>query len=148
MSTTQRPVSVESLSVVTLAVEDQAAALDWYVERLGFEIQADAPFEMAGREGRWLTVAPPGNTEVEIALVELDPDLYDGPMIDRLRAMHGTDTMWTFTTPDLDAAVEDLRENGVAVDDDIRETPWGRFAMFHDLDGNALQLYEPADEPA
>lgn len=146
MSTAQRPVSVESLAVVTLVVEDQDAALDWYVERLGFTVAADAPFEMAGNEGRWLTVQPPGNDDVEIALVELDDDL-DGEMSGRLEELHGTDPMWTFTTRDLDAAIEDLRDRDVAVDDDVRETPWGRFAMFHDLDGNALQLYEPAEMP-
>lgn len=145
MSTKQRPVPVEKLTIVTLAVEDQQAALDWYEEHLGFDRRADAPFEMDGKEGRWLTMAPPGNEEIEIALVEPDPDLYEGAMLERIQEMHGTDPMWTFTTEDIDAAIADLDDRGVDVDAETMDTPWGRFAMFRDLDGNALQLHESVE---
>jgi len=141
----QRPEPIETLSVVTLAVENQAEALEWYRETLGFEVRADAPFEANGGTGRWLTVSPPGNAEVEIALVEPDAGLYDPTTLARIEEMRGSDPMWTFTTSDLDAAIEDLRGKGVEVDDEIRDTPWGRFGTLRDPDGNALQLYEPAD---
>lgn len=62
---------------------------------------------------------------------------------DVLESRLGTDQLWTFNTPDIDAAVEHLADQDIDVDD-IRELPWGRFVMFRDLDGNELQLYENA----
>lgn len=145
MSIEQQPVSVEKLAVVTLVVADQQEALDWYQDTLGFEVRADAPFEMEGKTGRWLTISPPGNEEIEIALIELDVDLYDAEMIAHLEELHGSDPVWTFTTSDMDAAVADLQEKGVDVDDEIRDMPYGRFTMFRELDGNSLQLHQPVE---
>lgn len=145
MSVKQQPVSVEQLSVVTLVVSDQAAALEWYEDTLGFEKRSDSPFEMDGVEGRWLTMAPRGNSEVEIALVELDEALYDEESLAALEAMRGRDAWWTFVTADLHGTLDALREMDVPVDDELRETEWGTFAMISDPDGNRLQLYEPAE---
>jgi catechol 2,3-dioxygenase-like lactoylglutathione lyase family enzyme len=147
MSLEQQPMAVEKLTIVTLVVNDQEAAREWYEEKLGFEVRADAPFEMEGKTGRWLTVAPTGNSEIEIALVSPDPDLYDMETLEELGAMHGTTTMWTFTTQDIDAAMAELEANGVDVDGETTDMEWGRFLMFRDLDGNALQLHEPAEMP-
>jgi catechol 2,3-dioxygenase-like lactoylglutathione lyase family enzyme len=46
----------------------------------------------------------------------------------------------------LDAAVEQLRGDGVEIAGEISEHPWGRVATFKDPDGNDLQLYEPPGE--
>lgn len=43
----------------------------------------------------------------------------------------------------LDAAVQELRGQGVEFVGDISDHPWGRIASFRDPDGNDLQLYEP-----
>lgn len=51
MQSTQ-PIAVESLRIITLAVEDQDEALDWYRDNLGFEVAADETFEMDGETGR------------------------------------------------------------------------------------------------
>lgn len=59
-------------------------------------------------------------------------------MLYRNAGMHG-DPLGTYTTGDMGAAVAELKERGVDVDEEIRDTPWGRFAMFRDLDGDALQ---------
>jgi catechol 2,3-dioxygenase-like lactoylglutathione lyase family enzyme len=145
MSTTQQRVSIQKLGVVTLAVDDQDAALDWYTSVLGFEKRADTPFERDGVDGRWLTIAPPGNDAVEIALVELDDDLYDDHSMATLEGMLGADHWWTFETDDVDGTLDALREHDVTVHDYYEETEWGTFAMFEDPDGNVLQLYEPAN---
>lgn len=142
MQSTQ-PIAVESLGIVTLVVEDQDAALDWYQDVLGFETVADETFEMEGETGRWLTMAPAGSHDVEIALVAVDDPMYERTH-DVLESRLGTDQMWTFNSPDLDAAVEHLEDSDVDVDE-IREMPWGRFVMLRDIDGNELQLYENAE---
>jgi catechol 2,3-dioxygenase-like lactoylglutathione lyase family enzyme len=59
--TTQSPTTVTNLGVVMFSVADVDAALDFYTNKLGFEVRADVTF---GEDGgnRWLEVAPPGST--------------------------------------------------------------------------------------
>lgn len=138
-----QPLAVESLGIVTLVVEDKDAALAWHRDVLGFETIADETFEMEGEIGRWLTISPAGSQDIEIALVAVDDPMYERSR-DLLESRLGTDQLWTFNSPDLDAAVEHLEDQDVDVDE-IREMPWGRFVMFRGLDGNELQLYENAE---
>ena len=49
----------------------------------------------------------------------------------------------TFRVTDLDAMVEQLRGNRVAVDVDPQAYPNGRFASLQDPEGNQLQLWQP-----
>lgn len=44
---------------------------------------------------------------------------------------------------ELEAAVEEMKGQGVEFVDGISEHPWGRIANFKDPDGNNLQLYAP-----
>jgi len=62
------------LVFVTILVRDQEEALRYYTQVLGFEKRKDIL-----REGsRWLTVAPPGQTEVEVVLQETGWALHGG----------------------------------------------------------------------
>jgi predicted enzyme related to lactoylglutathione lyase len=50
-----------------------------------------------------------------------------------------------FRVDDLDAMVAQLRESGIEVGVDETVYPNGRFASLQDPDGNAVQLWEPAE---
>ena len=65
--TTQAPTTVSNLGVAMFTVADQDAALQFYTEKLGFEVRNDVRFG-ANDEMRWLEVAPPGSG------ARLDPD--------------------------------------------------------------------------
>ena len=56
---------IRRICVITVVVEDQEEALQWYVENLGFEKRTD---QKMGADFRWVTVAPPDQKEVEITL--------------------------------------------------------------------------------
>jgi glyoxylase I family protein len=45
----------------------------------------------------------------------------------------------------LDAMVEPLRAAGISVEVDPKNYPNGRFARLYDPEGNAVELWEPAD---
>ena len=45
---------------------------------------------------------------------------------------------------DLDGMVAQLQGAGIAVDVDVEDYPNGRFAQLADPDGNAIQLWQPA----
>jgi len=57
---------VTKLSHVTFFVLDQQKAHDFYVSTLGFKVNTDATMENGFR---WLTVSPPQQPELEIALL-------------------------------------------------------------------------------
>ncbi len=71
---TQAPTTVSSIGVVMFTVSDQDAALEFYTEKLGFEVRADVRFGPGG-EHRWLEVAPPGS----VARLALNPPMNDQP---------------------------------------------------------------------
>jgi catechol 2,3-dioxygenase-like lactoylglutathione lyase family enzyme len=71
---TQTPTSVTSIGVTMFTVSDVDAALDFYTDKLGFEVRADVRF---GEQDafRWLEVAPPGS----VARLSLNPPMHSTP---------------------------------------------------------------------
>jgi len=120
---------IAQIGRVIIPVSDQDRALEFYVEKLGFETRADTPF---GEGDRWLEVAPTGSTAA-IALMPPRPGASPG----------NDQACIVFTTDDLDADHATLREQGVEVEDPIGgEGPVPRMFFFHDLDGNNLLAVE------
>src|SRR4051795_312060 len=91
---------------VMVPVEDQDRAIDFYVEKLGFEKVADVPF---GNGDRWVEVKPPEGAAA-IALVRPPEGHGDRP---------GVDTRIALETDDIDATHEALRSAGFGVDVEV-----------------------------
>ena len=132
---------IRKLTVVTVIVEDQDEALEFYTDRLDFEVRADEPF---GPGARWLTVAPPDQEEVEIHLQAPHPELHGEDGAARLREQVGLNPTWSFTTDDCEATYEALLADGVTFVSDPEARPYGVEAVFEDLYGNRFSLLEPA----
>jgi catechol 2,3-dioxygenase-like lactoylglutathione lyase family enzyme len=112
---------------VSVPVSDLKQAKDFYVDTLGFELQADASW----REGmRWVEVAPKGSA-TSLMLVSwsdsLLPNLYRVVVI---------------ATDDIQATYQELVAEGILFDLPPTEQSNGTQAMFRDPDGNALVLWE------
>lgn len=114
----------------TIVVADQDAALDFYVNTLGWEKAMDDPM---GPEMRWLTVVPPGATT---QLVLSHPSWYtDG------KVAPSKDPGISMISPDIDATYETLTQRGVKFKQPVEVMPWGAKATwFYDLDGNEFFL--------
>ena len=132
---------IDQLRIVTIVVEDQAEAHAFYTETLGFETRSDETF---GPGIRWLTVAPPGQSEVEILLQQPDPAQHGEEGAEALAALVGRNPTWSFHTNDLDGTYEELRSAGVTFVSNPADRPYGREAVFEDLYGNRFSLLEPA----
>ena len=122
------------IAIVSVPVKDQAAARDWYTEKMGFTLLRD---EEMGPQMRWIQLQPKtgGST---IALVTWFEDMGSG-------GLQGV----MLHVPDIDAEHARLTAAGVEASP-IDEQPWGRFTMLKDLDGNGwivAQLSNP-DEVA
>lgn len=54
--------------------------------------------------------------------------------------------MINYRVQNIEALVEQLKENGVEVVDDIESFDYGKFVHIMDADGNKIELWEPKDE--
>jgi catechol 2,3-dioxygenase-like lactoylglutathione lyase family enzyme len=72
---TQSPTTVNNLGVAMFTVADVDAAIDFYTNKLGFEVRSDVTFGEGEVTGRWVEVAPPGST----ARLALNPPMQGEP---------------------------------------------------------------------
>ena len=127
MAKTETRTHITEVRTVGVPVTDQDRALEFYVDKLGFEKRLDASF---GEGQRWVEVAPPGAT-TSIALVRArkgDPT--------------GIDTQIRLTSVDANADHAALRARGVDTDAEVTPYPVPMF-VFRDPDGNRLIIVEP-----
>jgi uncharacterized glyoxalase superfamily protein PhnB len=125
-----------------LPQNDPEAALGFYRDALGFELQLDVGYN----DMRWLTVGPPGQPGTSIVLFPpgADPGVTDDErrMIGEMMAK-GTFAMLTLATPDLDATFAQLEAAGVEIVQEPVEQPYGiRDAAVRDPAGNLIRINE------
>ena len=113
---------------VGVYVSDQDRALDFYVDKLGFEKRTDEPM---GPEARWIEVAPAG---AETVLVLFTPPGQE----DRI----GSFSNVVFECDDIETTYRELRGRGVEFTEEPSEQPWGMWAQFKDVDGNEFGLIQ------
>ncbi|GAA1486342.1 VOC family protein [Brachybacterium fresconis] len=118
---------ITSVASAILYVSDQAAALEFYRDVLGFDVVMDAEMDEASR---WLEVKPSGaQTSIVLASAE------------GFGRRPGDGAFLTFAADDVAATVEQLRARGARTSDVIRE-PWGTYATVDAPDGHKLQFNE------
>jgi catechol 2,3-dioxygenase-like lactoylglutathione lyase family enzyme len=126
------------IKFVSVPVQDQAHALDFYTKVLGFEKASDLP---AG-EYRWLTVASPDGVEgVELLLEPLG----FAPARDYQKALYDAGMPATaFTTTDIEADYERLKAAGVVFRGAPVHAGPVKTALFEDTCGNLINLVQAA----
>lgn len=129
MAETETATRIAQVATVMVPVSDQDRAIEFFVEKLGFELRGDTPF---GEGDRWVEVAPPG-AATTVALV---PPRGGEPV--------GIMTRIGFSSDDIDADHATLRSRGVDVDEEVMREgdPVPPMFFFRDLDGNHFLLVE------
>ena len=121
------------IGITSVYVDDQARALEFYTSVLGFEKRTDLPIG----DDRWLTVAPPGQTEVEL-LLEPSHHPAVAPYRDALNA-DGIPLLMLFTD-DVEADVSRLKQSGVQFTQEPLQMGAVTTAVFDDTCGNLVVL--------
>jgi catechol 2,3-dioxygenase-like lactoylglutathione lyase family enzyme len=123
VSETEIRTHITQVGTVMVPVTDQDRAIEFYLDKLGFEKRADIAY---GAGERWVEVAPPG-AATTIALV-----------LPREGEPTGIDTHVGFTTEDADADHTDLNARGVDTDEQVMRMggPVPPMFFFRDQDGN------------
>ena len=130
----------QGIGVIGLYVHDQDAALDFYVNKLGFEVHTDA------RNGnyRWLTVKHPKQPTFELGLFLPQEPVLDASTAETMRAMVAKGAMppLVLVVENCKAAYETMRAKGV----EFTQEPIARFggvdSNFRDPSGNGWKMIE------
>jgi len=124
------------IELASVFVTDQARALTFYTEMLGFELARDEPLG----EYRWLTVRSPAGVDgVELLL---DPDALPAARSFRAAVFEQGIPATTFFVDDLAAEHARLEALGVRFVQPPTETAFGLQAILDDTVGNLILLFE------
>ena len=116
---------ITQLKFAGLACRDQAAALKFWTEKMGFHVLTDQPMG----EQRWIEL---GIANAETRLVLFTPQGHE----DRVGGFFNG----SFACDDVEATHRQLSARGVEFDGPPQKQPWGTFAKFRDDEGNSFVL--------
>jgi catechol 2,3-dioxygenase-like lactoylglutathione lyase family enzyme len=124
------------LELVAVVVRDYDAAIRFFVDVLRFELVEDTPsLTNDGRPKRWVVVRPDGG-QTGILLARADGEQQMGSVG---RQFAGRVGMF-LRVDDFDIAYERMVAAGVHFVSSPRDEPYGRVAVFLDLEGNRWDL--------
>jgi catechol 2,3-dioxygenase-like lactoylglutathione lyase family enzyme len=133
---------LKTVRLSQIYVLDQDEALDFYVGKLGLEVNTDADLGFM----RWLTVSVPGEPDREILLERPGPPALDDSTAEQVRELitKGATGGWIgFTTDDVHKTYEDLRAKGVEFTQEPVEQSYGVDVGLRDPFGNAIRILQP-----
>lgn len=133
---------ITRMSFASVYVLDQESALDFYVNKLGFEEKMKIPL---GDNAFWLTVAPQGQSGLEITLMPIyNGGMFKQDVAEKLGEMvkSGTFGFGVFETNDIYATYEELKGKGVEFSKEPTKEFYGTEALFKDDSGNWFSLVE------
>ena len=130
----------QGVGVVGVYVRDQDEALEFYVDKLGFQVHTD----VKNGSYRWLTVQHPEQPSFQLGLFTPGPPVHDDATAQTLREAVAKGAM-----PPLVLFVDDCRaahERMLAEDVEFTQDPVERFgtvdAGFRDPSGNGWKMIE------
>jgi catechol 2,3-dioxygenase-like lactoylglutathione lyase family enzyme len=108
---------ITGISSVSVVVSDQDRSLSFYTQKLGFELQMDAPMG----QSRWIQLAPKGaqtSLVLGIPTEDMPQEIYQ-----RTKSMLGGFTNFIFGVDDMQATCNELRARGVEFQDEPAQQP-------------------------
>ncbi|MBE4909207.1 VOC family protein [Bacillus luteolus] len=122
---------INKIGKITVYVNDQAEAKDFWVNKMGFVVKLEQPM---GPTMTWLEVGP---SEDEFTTLIL----YSKAAMEKQNPSAVAHPSVLFSTTDIDSAYEKMKANGVDVDE-MQRMPYGTMFSFKDQDGNSYLLRE------
>ncbi len=131
---------ITKMSHVLIWVKNQQDALEFYRDKLGFEVDTD---EMFGENYRWLTMRIPTQPGFEIILMEPTPGMMlDEESAGQLRALIDKGVLGggVFDADDIYKTYEELKARGVEFKGPPSTQSWGTATVMKDDSGNWFSL--------
>ncbi len=132
---------ITKLSHAGVWVLDQDEALEFYTQKLGFEVRTDARMDNGFR---WLTVGPKGDPGFELILARPGPPMVDEESAAAIRGLLAKGALGNgvWEADDCRQTYEELSARGVTFLQEPAERPYGVEAVFRDNSGNWFSLTE------
>ena len=138
---------ITKLSHCSLFVTDQSKAYEFYVNKLGFKVHTDVTMDNGFR---WLTITPPEQPDLEIALLApLDERMSpDAELRQAFKVLLEKSALGAgvLHTPDCRATYEELKAKGVEFKSEPKEQFYGTEAIITDGCGNWFSMTQPKEE--
>src|SRR3954451_2227217 len=106
---------IKQIKFVSIPVQDQNRALDFYTDKLGFTIITDQPFD---EKQRWIELRIP-KAETRVVLFTAPGD----------ESRIGSMMPLSYQCEDIDETYAELKKRGVEFEGEPTEQPWGTYAM-------------------
>src|SRR5437764_122527 len=116
---------ITHIHTATVFVRDQQAALDFYTQKLGFEVITDMPM---GPGQRWLEVAPPG-ASTHVLLYQPTPEQPGADTYEAAMASIGKFQTILFHCDDVQKTYKEFSGRGVAFPTPAKQESWGMWAV-------------------
>jgi catechol 2,3-dioxygenase-like lactoylglutathione lyase family enzyme len=121
---------------VTLVVDDYDKAIQFYTEKLKFNLIEDT---ILNESKRWVLISPPGETSARLLLAKAATEEQKS----RIGNQTGGRVFLFLQTDNFNEYFDHLKKGGVTI---VREPilePYGTVAVFADLYGNLWDLIQP-----
>lgn len=131
------------LELAAVIVDDYDAAIEFFVNALGFELAEDSAAETTegGRPKRWVVVRPPG-ADTGMLLAQADGEQQRVAVGNQFAGRVG----FFLRVDDFQASYQRMLAAGVEFVSAPRAEPYGSVVVFRDIAGNRWDLLGPRPE--
>ncbi|MDX1405686.1 MAG: VOC family protein [Woeseiaceae bacterium] len=128
----------QSIRHLALVVRDYDEAIDFFCQKLGFELIEDT--DQPRQNKRWVTVRPPGGDGTSLLLARATtPEQQQS-----IGNQSGGRVFLFLETDNFQRDYEAMQEKGIKFVREPKAESYGTVAVFEDLYGNLWDLFQPA----
>jgi len=126
----------QKIAHITILVRDYDEAIDFYINKLNFDLIEDTILDEAKR---WVLVSPKGNSTTSLLLAKAE----NNNQIEFIGNQSGGRVFLFLYTDNFSRDFQNLLDNKIEIERDPKDESYGTVAVFKDLYGNLWDLIEP-----
>jgi lactoylglutathione lyase len=141
---------IDSIGGMVVIVSEQQKAIEFYTQKLGFELKSDIPFGGgSSAEGlRWVEVAPKESQSTISLMVPNPMMMSDGVKIEAIKKSIGAETGIWFYSNNIQSTYEELKSKGVDITAPEKQEWGGIMSKVKDQDGNSYSILSSLPQPS
>jgi len=131
----------QTIATITYVVEDYDEAIQFFVEKLGFDLVENSCLEAEQPGKRWVVVKPRGPAGCSLLLAKAVGDL----QLSAVGNQSGGRVFLFLHTDDFWRDYQAMKAKGIVFTGPPREETYGTVSVFLDLYGNKWDLIQPLE---
>ena len=133
---------IDTIGGTVVIVSDQHKAVEFYTQKLGFELKTDMFFGSSNSSSgiRWVEVAPKASQSTISLMVANAQLMSNEGEIEAAKKGIGTETGIWFYSDDIQSTYGELKKKGVDIAAPEKQEWGGIMSKFKDQDGNSYSL--------